>query len=78
MIKITGNVDNVVYYSCSCGIMGRCATKPLSIIGEKVVRIECPHCEDIATLVINTESNCDEDTVYSLSIVLDNTIFKEL
>lgn len=46
MIEIIGNKDWTVFYSCDCGIKGRCMIKPLEEGGVIVTNITCPLCFD--------------------------------
>lgn len=61
MIKITGNKGCTVYYTCECGVKGRCMIKPLVDDGMVIVNITCPLCYSSKRVkLIQYEGNKEE------------------
>jgi hypothetical protein len=70
--KIDGNN---IYYKCKCGVFGKCIFKPLSFIGESVVRIKCPSCLAEETVILKEDGEeFNENTFYSFAIILNNKV----
>lgn len=70
--KVEGNN---IYYKCECGVFGKCLFKPLSFIGENVVRLKCPSClEEESVLLREDNKEFNEDTFYSFAIILNNKV----
>lgn len=73
MIKIKGTGENTVFYSCNCGIEGKCLVKPLSN-GPCVVNIKCPVCS--ATTQVTLTNEKDTSSEFSWACILKNEVLK--
>lgn len=80
MIKITGNKNNTIYYSCSCGTEGRCLIRPLGDGDTIVVDVECAICKDNERLVLLQKIHdgvSSEELSMAWSLVLTNDVINE-
>ena len=77
MIKITKIENNKVYYECSCGVKGKCIVKPLLDNSERVINITCPSCLTTENITLNNNECSDEDTFYSLALVIENKVIEK-
>lgn len=76
MIKIVKIKDNKVYYECSCGVKGKCIVKPLVDNGQRMINITCPRCLTTENVAL-VDKECDEDTFYSLALVIENKVIRK-
>ena len=44
MVKIEGSEGNTIFYSCSCGVIGKCMVKPVGRSKVVLVNVTCPIC----------------------------------
>jgi hypothetical protein len=72
MITIKGTKENIVLYSCSCGIRGQCLVKPLSD-GPCIVNIKCPVCSATTQVKLTNEKESGD---ISWACVLRNEILE--
>lgn len=70
MIKITGNDGLTVFYSCDCGVKGKCMIKPLNE-GTIIADIRCPICWAVERVKMVQEDSPDK---LSWGYVIDNEV----
>lgn len=66
--------NNIISYSCSCGIEGKCLVKSMTSDGPFVINIRCPLCLSITQVCLG-ENNISEGHT-SWGYVVENKITK--
>lgn len=73
MLTVLGNKGYVIFYTCDCGVSGKCIIKPLSEGGAIVVDIRCPLCSAKERIKLLRDGS-DDDGDFSWACVLYNEV----
>lgn len=78
MLIVDKIIEDSVFYTCSCGLIGKCIFKSFSIEGPSILNIRCPSCGSYLNIKIGEAPivKQEEDIEYSLSIVIENKIIQ--
>lgn len=76
MLTVNKIIDNSIFYTCGCGVEGKCIYKSFSSTTPSILTIRCPSCATSLLVTIGNESqtNQEEDINYSLSIIVSNEV----
>jgi hypothetical protein len=86
MLTINKNEGNVIFYSCDCGVIGRCIIKPIGGTNVILVDVVCPVCHSMerATILQYDTEEEKESLVYNLneqemswSLIISNVFNKK-
>lgn len=69
MINIIKQSNNVIHYSCDCGIKGMCSFKPEKREAAIVIDIRCPSCNKIkrVTLLQYSDENNKKELLANIN-----------
>lgn len=85
MVRIEGNEGNTIYYSCTCGVKGKCMVRPVGTSKAILVDVGCPVCfsrERVVLLQYDTDEERDRlienlnEEELSWSLILSNEVVK--
>lgn len=70
MIVVDTFSNNILKYSCDCGIYGKCLIRPQDSSAKIVFDLECPYCLEVTRIVLKQT----DDQELTWAVIVDNDL----